>query len=212
MSILIENTEYRELLAAKAERDRLDTLVNNPQTDDFLTAVRAEMAHQVERWGDAHDRGKSAENWFWLVGYLAGKALRAAITGDKPKALHHCVSAAAAAGNWFRAVKADGTGTCIGQDNDIKPVEIARFDGDWRRDDESVFCALMLVGGHDVPREAVTRWTDEQCRQAHDWALTEHVAASDNDDVQRLPKPEWVKAHPPKPFDPAAGVGDLWSR
>lgn len=131
MSIILDRADYEELLAARAERDRLNALVNNPQTDDFMVAVRAEMAHQVERWGEAHDRGKSAENWFWLVGYLAGKALRAAITGDMPKALHHCVSSAAAAGNWFKAIKADktGTGTGIGDDNDIKPVEIARFEG-----------------------------------------------------------------------------------
>lgn len=120
--------EYEELLAARAERDRLHALVNNPQTDDFLLAVKAEAAHQIERWGEAHDRGKSAENWFWLVGYLAGKALRAAITGDRFKAKHHTISSAAALANWHAAMLRDETGCGLGHDRDIKPVEIARFE------------------------------------------------------------------------------------
>jgi len=119
---MISHQELVYLQNRAAECERLEALVNNPQTDEFLGAVRAEMAHQVERWGEAHDRNKSAQNWFWLVGYLAGKALRAAITGDKPKALHHCVSSAAALGNWFKAVQADTSGCGAGEDKDIAPL------------------------------------------------------------------------------------------
>ncbi|CAN5436564.1 hypothetical protein BH10PSE18_BH10PSE18_18770 [soil metagenome] len=108
---------------------QLHALINTPQTEDFLSAVRLEAAHQVDRWGDAHARGKSAENWFWLVGYLAGKALRAAVLGDKPKALHHTISSAAACCNWWKAITADTTGRGIGADEDIKPIGLARFDG-----------------------------------------------------------------------------------
>ena len=107
---------------------RLDNLINNPHTHEFLLAVKSEAAHQRERWGEAHDRGKSAENWFWLVGYLAGKCLRAVITGDKEKALHHTVSTGAALANWFEAIKKDRTSNGIGHDNDIKPVEISRHE------------------------------------------------------------------------------------
>ena len=115
---------------AQLEVGRLKTLINNPQTDEFLSAVKAEAAHQRDRWGEAHDRGKSAENWFWLVGYLAGKCLRSVITGDKHKALHHTISSGAALANWYEAIKRDETGCGIGHDNDIKPIEIARFEGD----------------------------------------------------------------------------------
>jgi len=86
MKITIE--EHTELLEAKAERDRLLLLVNSPQTNEFLESVRTEAAHQVERWGYAHDRSKSAEHWFWLVGYLAGKALRAATEKPLPRYQH----------------------------------------------------------------------------------------------------------------------------
>jgi hypothetical protein len=106
-----------------AERDRLLRLINTPETADFLRGVQLEAAHQVEKWGEPHDRQKSAENWFWLVGYLAGKCLRAAITGDREKALHHTISAGAALFNWHRAIKSDTTGAGIGQDADIRPLD-----------------------------------------------------------------------------------------
>jgi len=125
---MLTEAEHEALLDAAKERDRLHALVNSPQTAEFLSAVAAEKAHQIERWGEAHDRGKSAENWFWLVGYLAGKCLRAVIAGDKEKALHHTISSAAALANWHEAIKRDETGTGIGHDNDIKPVELARFE------------------------------------------------------------------------------------
>lgn len=117
---MLTEAEHDRLLAAEIERDRLDALVNSPQTANFLTAVAAEKAHQIERWGRAADRQKSAEHWFWLVGYLAGKALRAAITGDRTKALHHTISSAAALANWHEAISTDTSGAGVGQDADLK--------------------------------------------------------------------------------------------
>jgi len=97
----------------------LEQLISTPEIEDFSRGVQLEAAHQVARWGRAHDRSKSAENWYWLLGYLAGKALRAAITGDREKALHHCVSSAAALLNWHAAIKNDTSGAGIGQDEDV---------------------------------------------------------------------------------------------
>lgn len=91
-------------LAVTAERWRLQSLINTPHTDDWFTAVRIEAAHQIERWGAEHDVGKSASDWFWLVGYLAGKALHAAIGNDAEKAKHHTISTGAALLNWHRAI------------------------------------------------------------------------------------------------------------
>lgn len=82
----------------------LEALINSPHTAHFLDATRTEMAHQVERWGTVHDRAKEPQDWFWLVGYLAGKALRAHIDGDREKALHHTISSAAALANWHAAI------------------------------------------------------------------------------------------------------------
>jgi len=86
-------------------------------------------------------------------------------------------------------------------------LEVAQ---EWVRNDEAVFTVLMLVGGHDVPREAVTAWTDRQCQEAQDWAIREHLVASDNDEVERVSMPAHVLAHPPRPLS-GNSVLDLWA-
>lgn len=85
---------------ADAERElrELRTQLNTPHTTDFLEAVRVEAAHQRERWGVDHDAGKSDPDWFWLIGYLAGKALRPDNTPEKR--LHHIITTAAVCLNW----------------------------------------------------------------------------------------------------------------
>lgn len=107
----------------QAEVDRLNALINTPELADFTKGVTLEAAHQVERWGEAHDRSKSAENWYWLVGYLAGKALRASITGDMDKARHHTISAGAALLNWHKAINRDTSGAGVGQDEDLAALD-----------------------------------------------------------------------------------------
>lgn len=74
---------------------------------DFMQAVPLEAAHQLKRWGVEHDDGKEPQDWFWLVGYLAGKCLRAAIDGDTEKAKHHTISTAAVMLNWHRRMTGD---------------------------------------------------------------------------------------------------------
>lgn len=75
-------------------------MLNTPETEDFDKAVPLEAAHQVLRWSASHDAGKNPQDWFWLIGYLAGKALAAALSGDLEKAKHHTISTAAALRNW----------------------------------------------------------------------------------------------------------------
>lgn len=113
------------LIRQRSEADRLAELINTPEFVDFVEAVKREAAHQRERWGEAHDRSKSAENWYWLVGFLAGKALRAHIDGDLDKARHHTISSAAALSQWHAWIGRDPTGNGVGQDGDLKPNEIA---------------------------------------------------------------------------------------
>jgi hypothetical protein len=92
----------------------LERLINNPHTDDFLEAVRLEAAHQQERWGAEHDVGKADVDWFWLIGYLAGKAV------NKPeKRLHHIITTAAACMNWHAHLTGEKTNMRPG----IDPVE-----------------------------------------------------------------------------------------
>ncbi len=116
-----------ELADEKMEHNLLKELLSRPEIDEFYEGVMLEAAHQRQRWGDAHDRSKSAENWYWLVGYLAGKALRSAIEGDQAKARHHTISSAAALFQWWKAIVASVNG--VGTDADLAPAEISSADG-----------------------------------------------------------------------------------
>ena len=88
----------------QAEIDRLHTIINTPHADDFIRAVSIEAEHQRQRWGSEHDTGKTPADWFWLVGYLAGKALHAHAAANVEKAEHHIITTAAACANWHRAM------------------------------------------------------------------------------------------------------------
>lgn len=83
---------------------RLWELLNNPHNHDFLIGSVIEAGHQIDRWGTSHDRGKTPADWFWLVGYLAGKALHAQNMGDADKAKHHTISTAGALSNWHASI------------------------------------------------------------------------------------------------------------
>jgi hypothetical protein len=90
----------------------LEALLNTPELYDFSKAVVLEAQHQRARWGSEHDAGKEPQDWFWLLGYLSGKALRSHIAAlvipfaasDTEKALHHCISSAAVLANWHAAI------------------------------------------------------------------------------------------------------------
>lgn len=102
MAVTLEGCGMPEVVAALeiAEREivRLDELINTPHTAEFLEAVRLEAAHQRERWAADHDAGKTDADWFWLVGYLAGKALH-----KQDRQVHHIITTAAALLNWHAA-------------------------------------------------------------------------------------------------------------
>lgn len=86
------------------EAIRLRELINTPEIIDFVKAVQIEAVHQRERWGTQQDEGKTAADWFWLLGYLAGKALHSDKVGDDKKLLHHIITTAAACANWHAQV------------------------------------------------------------------------------------------------------------
>lgn len=101
------NTLNNALYESKRRFIELESLLKKldaPSVLEFVTATHLEALHQRKRWGTTADVGKQPNDWFWLVGYLAGKALAAHISGDKDKALHHTISTAAACCNWHAAV------------------------------------------------------------------------------------------------------------
>src|SRR3954465_5975823 len=104
---------YSRLDQALAEIDRLKAMLNTPELVDFAQAVVLEAVHQRQRFGAEHDAGKTAADWFWLIGYLAQKAMMSAIAGDQDKALHHAITTASALANWHAQL--------LGADNSMRP-------------------------------------------------------------------------------------------
>lgn len=113
-----------------AEAKRLHDLIHTPHTVDFLEAVQLEAAFQIDKWGTEHDAGKEPQDFYWLLAYLSGKGLRAAIDLEKElkrsgvidlthqdKALHHTISSAAVLLNWHRRISGDETAFQPGTDN-----------------------------------------------------------------------------------------------
>ena len=100
---------HAEHEANTVDLDRLRSLLNTPEIHDFAKAVVLGALHQRERWGSDHDAGKTDADWFWLIGYLAGKALHNP-DGDREKRLHRIITIAAAACNWHAAIFASDCG------------------------------------------------------------------------------------------------------
>lgn len=98
-----ENGDLREELAD------LRKLLGTPEIHDFLEGVKREAAYQRDHWGEVHDAEKTDENWFWTLGWLAGKAVNDPHEpGDErttvERKLHRIVTVAALACNWHAAV------------------------------------------------------------------------------------------------------------
>lgn len=62
-------------------------------------------------------------------------------------------------------------------------------------DINKVINALLLtdIDDYELLEKAVHTWTIRQRELAYEYAIREHLSASDNDDVRRLKCPKWVE-------------------
>lgn len=86
--------------------------INTPEVEDFLKAVAVEAAHQRDRWKGDHDKLKTDADWYWLIGWLGGKAVMGPHEPDdkrtpEERKKHRIITIAAAAYNWHSFVKAE---------------------------------------------------------------------------------------------------------
>lgn len=93
----------------KARIAELEAEINTPEIIDFARAVQLEAAHQRQRWGTDQDAGKTTADWYWLLGYLGGKAMFNLLSGNIEKGLHHIITTAAACANWHLYVTGTDT-------------------------------------------------------------------------------------------------------
>lgn len=94
-------------IAAEERVGQLLGLIDTPHTEDWLKAVPLEAAHQIKRWGNDQDNGKTPWDWFWLIGYLSQKAAASALNAGAEKAKHHTISTAAVLLNWHRRLSGE---------------------------------------------------------------------------------------------------------
>lgn len=77
--------------------------LNKPYNEDWLQGVCIEIMYQETKW-EKQDANKRPEDWFWTLGYLAGKCLYAYMHKNKTKAKHHTISAAALLYHWHKKI------------------------------------------------------------------------------------------------------------
>lgn len=114
------NPGYAETLRMEVWALRTAAALFSPEIQDWFEGTSLEAGHQVIRYAAEHDAGKTAYDWFWLIGYLAQKAATAAAAGDLEKAKHHTISTAAALLNWHRHLSGSSRQMRPG----IDPVEL----------------------------------------------------------------------------------------
>lgn len=160
-----DSANKKELERKDARIAEIEALINHPHNDDWFEGTRIEAAHQVERWGAAHDAGKAPLDWFWLVGFLAQKAATAAIDGAVDKARHHTISTAAALLNWHRHLSRTSTLMRPGIDPAARGIE------------QFTICEAC---GNSTPLHDQAIWTDDGSSFCHACWLRARRGSSDD--------------------------------
>lgn len=90
-----------------AELRRLNAIIHSPESNEFLKGASIEAEYQRQLHGvDETDSRYDWQQWFWVTGYLLGKALAACRSGEGngEKAKHHLVTSAALLNNWHNVL------------------------------------------------------------------------------------------------------------
>lgn len=74
----------------------IDELINTPHSKDFIEAIKFEMAHHKQKWGD--ESHKPFLHFANVLQYLLGKMIKCYWDGDAVKTEHHITTIAAVAG------------------------------------------------------------------------------------------------------------------
>lgn len=107
VDVLLENWH-----AQKHEISRLNKLINHPELENFLEAVKIEAAHQTERWGLENEEKKPPHHYVMVFTKLLGKLSLAIWDRDGDKFKHHLITMAAVSFNTHRQVKVYNTTIC----------------------------------------------------------------------------------------------------
>lgn len=89
--------------------DKLNTLINNPEIENFLKGVQLESAHQTKRWGEIHEENKHPLDYGIVLDMIKGKLANDLWTKDHEKFQHHLIAIASVCYNMHRQVNKTGT-------------------------------------------------------------------------------------------------------
>ncbi len=105
-------SKLQSLCQAKPANERLqylETLINNPEINNFLEGVKTESAHQSDRWGMEHEENKYPHDYALVLDKLKGKQAQAIWEKDIDKYKHHLITMAAVCYNSHRQISKAGT-------------------------------------------------------------------------------------------------------
>jgi len=91
----VNEIRIQEMLDRKLKAYK-EKLINKPQFGDFIKAVKCEMAHHEERYGD--ESGTIPHHHQMVLSMIVGKLAKAIWDTDKEKFEHHLITIAAVAG------------------------------------------------------------------------------------------------------------------
>lgn len=87
----------------------LESLINNPEIEDFLKGTQIEAAHQIERWGLENEEANPPHHYILVLSKLIGKLSVDIFDRNTDKFKHHCIAIAAEMHNLHRQVTKRGT-------------------------------------------------------------------------------------------------------
>lgn len=118
----VESVDPYLVLRAIEDAPRLREIIHRPESDDFLKGVSIEAEFQRQKHGvdNLMQPTRDWHQWFWVSGYLLGKALSACLRGDREKAKHHLVTTAALLANWHNVFTGKPNATVTNVDAGMK--------------------------------------------------------------------------------------------
>ncbi len=104
-----ETKQMAEALLHYAIKAIKSELINTPQHNEFTDAVKSEMAHHAEKWGD--ESYAPPHHFNMVIGFLNGKLAKSVWDKDKDKFEHHLKTTAAVAGTAMKYLKKEDAET-----------------------------------------------------------------------------------------------------
>ncbi len=159
-----------------------------------MTEHQAIMIHALEKaLVDARSGRLSA---FAFMGVGRGEhAIAYAFDDAKPDEQLFLLGAIDKAESQIRADAAREVRAATRYDYDISDDGVMAATDAWQRDDDATWLRLLACHSVNVSMAVIAGWSDDQVKAADIWAWTSALSASDHDDIQVPPRPDFLGEH-----------------